>query len=629
MRGLNYGILDAENRPALFSTPSDGDSLVSDSAGVLSIDHQMGSTHMPEAWVRGTMLIRLNSLTRGVSGVRLSTIQTLFKLLEENIIPLTPIRGSISASGDLSPLSYIGSMMQGKPTSFVWTGKDRKVTQANWALAERSIPKVRLGPKEGLAIVNGTAASTSVGALAMHEVMGQAALAQVLTAMSVEALLGTDESFDPFFSEVRPHPGQKDCAAAILGFLNGSSLRQRGDGSEMSSLRQDRYSIRTAPQWLGPVLEDLVLAHKQVTDELNSATDNPLIDTFGDKHRTIHGGNFQARAITSAMEKIRQGVQSIGRMLFTQCTELINPATNSGLPPNLVFDEPSESYIWKGTDIMIAALTSELGFLANPVGTHVQTAEMGNQALNSLALISARYTLEALQVLTQLSSAHLVALCQALDLRAMNALFLGELEPQFNHLFTSTFLLQHFATGTTAEEIHVQSKKCWTIFIKRVTQLSTSNSNDRFLAAISTTSSHLLTQLTSDNPDSLATLQYWTTEATNLSIKSYHANRDTYFSNPNATPFLGTAAKKMYSFVRNTLEIPFIRNETISTPESEYEDDIYSFDVRKNRKGITIGDVITEVYRAQRSGSLYSIVIECLKETDGEQARAEMPGVRA
>ena len=112
-------------------------------------------------------------------------------------------------------------------------------------------------------------------------------------------------------------------------------------------------------------------------------------------------------------------------MLFTQCTELISPATNRGLPPNLVADEPSESFITKGMDLMVAALQAELGFLANPVGSHLQTAEMGNQALNSLALISARYTLTSLEVLSKLVAAHLFALCQALDLRAMHIQFPG------------------------------------------------------------------------------------------------------------------------------------------------------------------------------------------------------------
>jgi Aromatic amino acid lyase len=168
-------------------------------------------------------------------------------------------------------------------------------------------------------------------------------------------------------------------------------------------------------------LEDLVLTHHQVTIEVNSVTDNPLVYT--DQKSMLHGGNFQAKAIISAMEKARQSCQTIGRMLSEQSAELINPMTNRGLPPNLVIDEPSESFIWKGTDIMVAALQSELGFLANPVGTHVQTAEMGNQAINSLALISARHTLDAVDVLTQLSAVHLIALCQTLDLRAININF--------------------------------------------------------------------------------------------------------------------------------------------------------------------------------------------------------------
>ena len=162
------------------------------------------------------------------------------------------------------------------------------------------------------------------------------------------------------------------------------------DGSEKGSLRQDRYSIRTAAQWLGPLLEDLTLAHEQFTIECNSVTDNPLIDNNG---RTLHGGNFQAKSVTSAIKKTRLALQSIGQMLFTQRTELINPSINRKLPPYLVADEPGESFIFKSVDLLIAPLQSELGFLVNTVGSHVQPAEMGNQALNSLALISARYIL--------------------------------------------------------------------------------------------------------------------------------------------------------------------------------------------------------------------------------------------
>lgn len=389
------------------------------------------STTMPESWVRGAMAIRANTLAKGASAIRPVIVQSLFDLLNKEIIPAVPLRGSISASGDLSPLSYIGGALEGKSAIQVYVDFDRKRVSADKALLQADIAPAVFGPKEGLSLVNGTAVTASVAALAMHEAIMQALLSQILTAMSVEALSGTDESFNPFFAEVRPHRGQTISAKNIHSFLAGSKLTKGNDTQEFQ-LRQDRYSIRTASQWIGPSLEDLLLSYEQVSIELNSTTDNPLVSDDG---KIRHGGNFQAKSITSAVEKTRQACQSIGQMLFAQCTELINPATNNGLPPNLVADEPSESWMFKGIDIMIAALQSELGFLSNPVGSHVQTAEMGNQALNSLGLISSRYTLSALEVLTQLSAAHLVAVCQALDLRGIQNLFFMNLKPKFEGSF--------------------------------------------------------------------------------------------------------------------------------------------------------------------------------------------------
>ena len=402
--------------------------------GVLPCEDQQSNTCMPEAWSRASLFIRINSLASGYSGVRPILIGKMTELLRMDIIPRIPLRGSISASGDLMPLSYIGGTLEGKRGVTVWAGSraHRRIATADVALKESSLEPIRLGPKEGLAIINGTAVSTGVGALAMHDANSIAVLSQVLTAMSVEALRGTDESFDPFFGKVRPHPGQIEVAQNIQRFLADSRLVKRNDGSEAGSLRQDRYSIRTVPQWLGPVLEDLHLASQQINIECNSVTDNPIIDLDpkdAEGARILHGGNFQAKAITSAMEKTRLAIQTIGQMLFAQCTEIINPRLNYGLPPSLVLDEPSQSFLLKPLDIMIAALQSELGYLSNPAGTHVQSAEMGNQALNSLGLISARYTHIALDVLSQLAAAHLFALCQALDLRAMHVRFLDEVEP--------------------------------------------------------------------------------------------------------------------------------------------------------------------------------------------------------
>lgn len=431
IRELHSGIL---TNPTAGLSFSDGATVHSPGQVALPCEDPQSNTCMPEAWARASILIRINSLASGHSGVRSVLIDNMVALLTNDIVPRIPLRGSISASGDLMPLSYIGGTLEGKRGLTVWSGSrmNRRIVTADVALAECSIDPIKLGPKEGLAIINGTAVSTGVAALAIYDANSIAALSQVLTAMSVEALRGTDESFDPFFAAVRPHPGQIEAARNIRSFLTESKLVQHNDGSEAGTLRQDRYSIRTAPQWLGPILEDLQLASRQINIECNSVTDNPLIDidlNHTEDAKVLHGGNFQAKVITSAMEKVRLAIQTIGQMLFAQCTEIINPRLNYGLPPSLVVDEPSRSFLLKPVDIMIAALQSELGFLSNPAGTHVQSAEMGNQSLNSLGLISARYTHIALDVLSQLASAHLFTLCQALDLRAMHWRFLEAVEP--------------------------------------------------------------------------------------------------------------------------------------------------------------------------------------------------------
>ena len=295
LRMLQYGIISDEWPITMTQTGHVNDFKAAFIKSALPIDDPVAATSMPESWVRASMLIRLNSLALGVSGVKEHTLRTLHRILEAGITPQVPIKGSISASGDLSPLSYIAGVVQGKPGLNVWIRDShgaRCLRRADVALAAESIAPVTLGAKEGLALVNGTAVACAVGSLALHEALGQAVLAQVLTAMSVEALCGTDESFDPFFAEVRPHPGQVESAQNIRMFLSQSSLVQPS-GNEEGELRQDRYSVRTASQWLGPVLEDLHLAHQQLTIEMNSTTDNPLIISCqGQGGKIMHGGRL-------------------------------------------------------------------------------------------------------------------------------------------------------------------------------------------------------------------------------------------------------------------------------------------------------------------------------------------------
>ncbi|KAI4199219.1 MAG: hypothetical protein LQ350_004776 [Teloschistes chrysophthalmus] len=628
---------------------------------------------MPESWARAAIVLRTNSLASGHSGVRPILVESLVELLRQNIIPRIPLRGSISASGDLVPLSYLGGVLEGKHSISVWAGNpsDRQIMSAAQALSQSSLAPIQMGPKEGLAIVNGTAVSTAVGVLAIHDANCIALLSQVLAAMSVEALQGTTESFHPFLDAVRPHPGQQEASRNIRGFLAGSKLAMDNDGSEPGTLRQDRYAIRTASQWLGPLLEDLDLATQQMGIECNSVTDNPLI-AIDSEHpgtaRIVHGGNFQAKTITSAMEKTRLALQSIGQMLFAQCTEMINPQTNRGLPPCLVVNEPSESFLFKMVDIQIAALQSELGFLSNPAGSHVQWAETGNQSLNSLGLISARYTHTALEVLTQLAACHLMTLCQALDLRAMNAKFLETFQPRFQDLVASTIGPQIKALPAAngflnlTRSMGVSDQACLTDSeevpdatsdvseISRVGQLSSletqviesANSNapnkedskpDKkpTLSTIQSTlwknfTKQLDRTTTMDSDERFATIfkslipdiiesvppvripnaiKRWTQTAPADSAKFFRQNRDEYHANPDASYLLGKAAREMYWFVRKELGVPFLRTAMLRHGGS---------DNLQNANGVNGGE--EPLPPAYTTGDLIAKIAEAIRTGD-------------
>ncbi|KAJ8128396.1 hypothetical protein O1611_g5240 [Lasiodiplodia mahajangana] len=599
------------------------------------------ASFMPWSWTRAAIAIRINSLISGCSAVRPVIVERMQDLLKHNIIPMIPLRGSISASGDLSPLSYICGAISAKATIRVLS-RSPDAKYADTAFAEAGLEPVTLRMKEGLAMTNGTAISTAVAALCLHDTHTLALFAQINTAMTVEALNGTTESFHSFFSETRPHPGQIESARNILSFLTGSKLTKVNDGAN-SSLRQDRYSIRTAPQWLGPMLEDLVLAHQQISIECNSATDNPLVTPEGE---FLHGGNFQAKAVTSAMEKTRQAVQGIGRMIFSQCTELMNPATNRGLPPNLIAEDPSISLIFKGTDLNIAALTAELGFLANPVN-HVQTAEMGNQSLNSLALIGARYTQTANDVLSQLIAAHLIAVCQALDLRAMNALFLESYEAQFEEL-----LAKHYATAGKsvpspktpdltaniltsdandlservvpeplsakpdqefAASLKGLSKSLWSQLLVSLDTTASMDASDRFNVVAKSLRPIVLDNATfSCDPALLSRLTSFTEELSASMQESWCANRDAYIVHGDATPVLGKASKAIYTFIRHTLKVPLLSTRNLKTPTGEEMEAGLGVN---GTQAPTVGSFTGAVYRSIRDGSLMKVAIDVLQSS--------------
>ena len=571
----------------------------------------MTSSTMPEAWVRSTLAIRSNSLARGNSGVRSVLVDGLIYMLENNIIPVIPLRGSISASGDLIPLSYVAGALQGSPGVQVWVdGSDgRRQLRADVALSNYSKTPLRLGPKEGLAIVNGTAVSAGVGALALHDAHGLIILSQLFTAMGVEALCGSVESFDPFFAQSRPHLGQAEAARNIRSFLFGSQLlsKEKADSMHGDCLPQDRYSFRTAAQWLGPQIEDMILADQQISVEINSTTDNPVIDTSNEK--ILHGGNFQAMSITSAVEKIRRSLQVIGRMLFSQCTELMNPVTNNGLPPNLTADEPSESFLLKGIDICVASLQAELGFLTMPIEPHVQNAEMGNQSLNSLALLSARYTHTAINVLSQLSAAYLLTLCQALDLRVLNIRFLMDLEPRLR-VYTTDCLNPYL---TELDQLY---SNLWMQFKREYRKTTGIDSTQRFSSIVQSLQpviiSHAYSYSKKDTLLTLETIKQWTEQCSSLSLQSYRTARRIYGANPDASDYLAISSKRIYKYIRETLGVSFQISLDAEDGGPELPKRLGSLE------NLTIGAQVSKINSAIQNGAIYVPVMECLRKVDNE-----------
>lgn len=296
--------------------------------------HAVGvGAYLPDQAVRAMLLLRAWNLCQGNSGVAVATVEHLIEFLNHGIHPLVPSQGSVGASGDLAPLSHLALPLIGEGAVRV----HGKVMAASRALSLAGLKPLVLGPKEGLALINGTQFMTALGALALLEAEHLARVADVLGAMTVEAIRGTETAFEPEIHAVRPHPGQVLVAANIRKTLLSSGGKPKKSGISLSHENcgkvQDPYSLRCMPQVHGASRDVLAFVRGVLEREINAVTDNPLL--FPDDDKILSGGNFHGQIVAIAMDALSIAMAELASISEQRMEKLINPAL-SDLPAFLI-----------------------------------------------------------------------------------------------------------------------------------------------------------------------------------------------------------------------------------------------------------------------------------------------------
>jgi len=310
--------------------------------------------------VRGMLLLRANTLSRGYSGVRAQVVEALLALLDAGVLPLVPSRGSVGASGDLAPLAHLALPLIGCGEVRI----DGRSAPAAEGLRRAGIRPLALGPKEGLALINGTQAMTSLLALSCLDARRLVRIADLAAALSTDALRGTDTAFDPRLHALRAHPGQRVSAANLWSLMRGSAIRESHRAGDVRV--QDPYSVRCAPQVHGAVRDVLADVETKVAVEMNAVTDNPLVfpgDGAGGGE-ILSGGNFHGQPMAFAADFLAIALAELASISERRIEKLTNTAF-SGLPPFLMRDAGLDSGFMMA-QVTAAALVSENKVACHP-----------------------------------------------------------------------------------------------------------------------------------------------------------------------------------------------------------------------------------------------------------------------
>ncbi len=372
--------------------------------------HAVGvGAYLSDDVVRAMLLLRAWNLAIGHSGVRLELVEIILSLLNRGVCPLIPEQGSVGASGDLAPLSHLALVLIGEGRARV----RGKVMSGAQALRAAGLKPIRLGPKEGLALINGTQFMTAIGALNLLEAERLCDVADAVGAMTVEAMRGTETAFEEEIHAVRPHPGQIQSASNVRRFLlSGGGKSEIALSHENCGKVQDPYSLRCIPQVHGASRDVLTFVRGVLEREINSVTDNPLV--FPDQGRILSGGNFHGQIVAIAMDALSIAVAEIASISEQRIEKLVNPAI-SELPAFLTRQGGLNSGFMI-IQVAAAAIVSENKTLAHPASVDSIPTSADKEDHVSMGAWAARKARMIVTNAKRVMAMELLSSAQAIDL---------------------------------------------------------------------------------------------------------------------------------------------------------------------------------------------------------------------